>query len=101
MLQHHYGHSHEAIATYETEEIHNFYQSVVIQRVAELSKKARNDADFHADVCCVALNHLPPKYIRHSVDMRFFMSPDEAREIDLKVDEAVKFALDFVEGRQR
>jgi hypothetical protein len=49
-----------------------------------------------ADVSCVALNHLPPRYIRQDVDMSFFMSPVEREETAKKVQEAVNLALKFV-----
>jgi len=64
-------------------------------------QRARNDADFLADVSCVALNHLPPRYIRHDVDMSFFMSPVELQEISIKVQKAVDNAITFVMDHER
>jgi hypothetical protein len=53
------------------------------------------------DVSCVALNHLPPRYIRHDVDMSFYLSPIELDEINNKVNNAVKHALEFVKKREQ
>ena len=40
---------------------------------------ADND-DLLADVACVALNRLPPRYIRHEVDFAFYLSERERTE---------------------
>ena len=78
--------------------IHNFYESLVIQRIVEtLSTRAEAaDAEYLADIACVALNHLPPRYIRHDVDMSFYLSPLERSEIAGKVDEAIEIAVRFI-----
>lgn len=34
------------------------------------------DSDYLSDVACVALNRLPARYIRHEVDMAFYMTQD-------------------------
>ncbi|MCP8899179.1 late competence development ComFB family protein [Gilvimarinus xylanilyticus] len=80
--------------------IHNYYERPVLEEIHKQSERARNgDRDFIADVACVALNHLPPRYIRHDVDMSFFMSPLEFDEMNAKVTQAVKEALAFVGTR--
>ena len=57
------------------------------------------DADLLCDVACVALNRLPPRYIRHEVDFSFYMTTGERLEIDTAIHEAVTFAYQFVEAR--
>jgi len=47
----------------------------------------------------VALNRLPPRYIRHEVDFRFYLTERERVEIDNAVQEAVSYAFNFVEAR--
>lgn len=81
--------------------IHNYYESRVLQEIFSSSPRAQQDREFLADVACVALNRLPPRYIRHDVDMTFFMSPQETQEIEDKVTQAVKAALVYVESRER
>ncbi len=47
------------------------------------------DPDALCDVACVALNRLPPRYIRHEVDFSFYLTERERREIDTAINEAV------------
>jgi len=77
--------------------IHNYYEHLVLEELASTSERARTDGEFLADTACVALNHLPPRYIRHDVDMTFFMSTVELQEIHNKVHTAVAKAVAYVE----
>lgn len=82
--------------------LHNFYERLVVQEIYDQSERVQQgDRDFLADVACVALNRLPPRYIRHDVDMTFFMSPQDMEEIERKVANAVTDALNYVESRER
>ena len=82
--------------------LHNYYERLVVQEVQIQSERVQQgDRDFLADVACVALNRLPPRYIRHDVDMTFFMSPQDIAEIERKVSQAVTDALNYVESRER
>lgn len=86
----------------ETDFIHNYYERLVIQSITEQSKRVQEgDRDFLADTACVALNRMPPRYIRHDVDMTFFMSPQDIAEIERKVAQAVSEAIAYVESRER
>ena len=58
-----------------------------------------HDAELLADVACVALNRLPPRYIRHEVDFAFYLSERERAEGDRQVQEAVDYAFGFVQAR--
>lgn len=79
--------------------VHNYYEQMVLSEIQrQLSGKAFS-SDFVADVACVALNHLPPRYIRYDVDMAFYLSPKESMEMEEKVASAVRAALDFVQQR--
>lgn len=86
----------------EVDFLHNYYERLVVQEVYNQSERVQQgDRDFLADVSCVALNRLPPRYIRHDVDMTFFMSPQDMLEITNKVAQAVADALLYVESRER
>lgn len=52
-----------------------------------------------ADVACVALNRLPPRYIRHEVDFAFYLSERERGQSDRHLAEAVDYAFGFVQAR--
>ena len=53
-----------------------------------------------ADVACVALNRLQPRYIRHEVDFAFYLSDREREDSERQVTEAVEFAFGFVQARK-
>lgn len=79
--------------------VHNYYEHMVIAEIQkQLGSKAAS-SDFIADIACVALNHLPPRYIRYDVDMAFYLSPKESMEMEEKVTNAVREAVAFVESR--
>jgi hypothetical protein len=52
-----------------------------------------------ADVACVALNRLPPRYIRHKVDLAFYQTERERTDHDKAVTDAVDYAFGFVQAR--
>lgn len=84
----------------EVANVHNYYERLVTESIIKTDPRAMSDADFLADVSCVSLNHLPPRYIRHDVDMSFFMSPMEREETEEKVQKAVDYALEFVKKHE-
>lgn len=86
----------------DTASIHNFYEKAVFAAVQEQAAHyphlAHSD-DTLADIACVALNRLPPRYIRHDVDFAFFQTENERAESERAVQEAVEFAFGFVQAR--
>ena len=56
--------------------------------------------DLLADVACVALNRLPPRYIRHETDFSFYLSEKERADNEMAVREAVEDAFNFVQARE-
>jgi hypothetical protein len=52
-----------------------------------------------ADVACVALNRLPPRYIRHEVDFVFYLSDRERVDSERHLLDAVDYAFGFVQAR--
>ncbi len=83
------------------ENIHNYYEKMVTELLAEKYADQAVDQDHLADAACVALNHLPPRYFRHEIDMAFYLSPAEHREMSEKVAAAVKDAMAYVSSRRR
>jgi hypothetical protein len=83
--------------------ISNYYEQVVSEEIRRqlASRPKEPTMDFMADVACVALNRLPPKYYRYEVDMAFYMSPNELHEVREKVEEVVAEAINFVEQHGR
>ena len=58
-----------------------------------------NSTELLADVACVALNRLQPRYIRHEVDFAFYLTEKERLDTDRQVAEAVDHAFGFVQAR--
>ena len=81
--------------------IRNYYENWVLEELEELLGDTEFDDDYLTDVVCVALNHLPPRYIRHEVDMIYYLSPVEYDEMRSKVRNAVSNALEYVKKHRR
>ncbi|MFO1330607.1 MAG: late competence development ComFB family protein [Rubrivivax sp.] len=58
-----------------------------------------HDPELLADVACVALNRLQPRYIRHEVDFAFYLTDKERKAMDRQVNDAVEYAFGFVQAR--
>lgn len=93
------AHSAEQDGEAAFDSVHNYYERLVYEQLWRASDRAQMDSNFFADVLCVALNHLPPRYVRHDVDMTFYLSSVEQDEMLDKVAEAVNDALIYVEER--
>jgi glutathione S-transferase len=86
----------------DTASIHNFYEKAVFSAVLEQAQHhphLQGNDDTLADIACVALNRLPPRYIRHDVDFAFFQTEHERTESERSVQESVEFAFGFVQAR--
>lgn len=77
------------------EAINNHYEKLVMDYLSTLPlyKEQQGDTGFLQDIACVALNHLPPKYVRYSVDLVFYMSDREMAEMETRVKAAVDEAI--------
>ena len=84
------------------EQVHNYYERLVFEEVAHRSNQPalhHFTADMLADVACVALNRLPVRYVRHDVDMMFYMTEQERSVIEHSLREVLEFAFAFVAER--
>ena len=81
--------------------IRNYYENWVLEELEALVVDKGFEEDTLSDIICVALNHLPPRYIRHEVDMVYYLSPVEYEEMREKVRDAVKSAIKYVEDHSR
>ncbi len=83
------------------ETIHNHHERAVFDAVQAAAPRFAHlsDPQIQADVACVALNRLPPRYIRHDVDFSFYLTERERNENELAISEAVDFAYQFVQAK--
>ena len=68
--------------------------------MVELRLDNEYDSEYLADLCCIVLNQLPPKYIRYEVDMAFYLPQTERFEMVMKVREAVNKAKAFLDTQR-
>jgi hypothetical protein len=79
------------------DQVHNYFERLVFEEVARQAEAHPEfTADMLSDVACVALNRLPVRYVRHDVDMMFYMTAQEHRAIELSLEEVLTFAFKFV-----
>lgn len=79
------------------DDIHNYYEHLVLQRLSELDLDKTKSADYLADVCCLALNQVPPRYIRFEVDMAFYLPQSERQQMEMNVESAVEKAMRYLD----
>jgi hypothetical protein len=58
--------------------------------------KTKN-GDYLADLCCLALNQIPPRYIRFEVDMSFYLAPSERQQMEINASNAVNHAVSILD----
>jgi len=86
--------------TFNFEQVHNYYERLVFEDVARMSESFPDyTVDMLADVACVALNRVPARYVRHDVDLMFYLTERERSAIDETLKEALDFAFEFVRQR--
>ncbi|MGQ0709128.1 MAG: late competence development ComFB family protein [Rhodoferax sp.] len=85
---------------YAFEQVHNYYERLVFEEVARRAELHPGfSADMLADVACVTLNRLPTRYVRHDVDLMFYLTEQERQTIEQSLEDALTFAFGFVASR--
>ena len=82
--------------------IHNHNEAAVFEAVLAAAPEhpgIAGNGEWLADVACVALNRLQPRYIRHAVDFAFYLSERERKDNERQIAEAVDYAFGFVQAR--
>jgi hypothetical protein len=80
--------------------VHNHYKRLVFEAVLQrASDYPYLDAQALPDVACVALNRMGSRYIRHAIDLAFYLSEKESTAMDEKLHDAVTYAFEFVQTR--
>jgi len=79
--------------------IHNYYETAVVNRLIEMVQAdfLEDDEQLLEDVACVALNQLPSRYIKHDIDMLYFMTTEEREKVEYDIHKAVTAAVEYVQ----
>jgi len=84
------------------EQVHNYYERLVSEEIVRRSEQHEDfTTDMLADVACVALNRLPARYVRHDVDLMFYLTEHERYAIELSMAAAMDFAFTYVAQRAK
>jgi len=78
-------------------DIHNFYEHLVLKEIEKQDLQQKLTGDQMADLCCLTLNQLPSHYIRHDVDMIYFLTDAKRTEMEKLVVTSLKQALQKIE----
>lgn len=82
------------------EQVHNYYERLVFEEVMRRCDDYPSyTSEMLADVACVALNRLPARYVRHYVDLVFYLTEQERHQIEQSLESALQFAFEFVGKR--
>ena len=82
--------------------IHNYYEALVIEHIMNtVAREGDYDEDTLEDLACLALNQLPARYVRHDVDMAFFLTTREREKMQTNISEAVLSAARRVHESRR
>jgi hypothetical protein len=77
-------------------QISNYYEKLVVDEIGRREELNSVEDDVLIDMACVALNQLPSRYFRYSVDMAFYLSATENLKMEQDVESAVSHAIKFV-----
>ncbi len=81
--------------------VYNYYEHLVFEYINDRLVEAypQQGEDFYLDVACYSLTRLPSRYIRHEIDMIYYLAPGEQEEMEKKVEETVNAAARFISER--
>ena len=82
------------------DDIHNYYEHLVLERIEFLGLNKTKSEDYIADLCCLALNQIPPRYIRFEVDMSFYLPQSERQQMQMNAVNAVKQGIEYLEANE-
>jgi|TARA_B110000908_G_scaffold154664_1_gene192186 hypothetical protein len=78
--------------------IHNYYEGLVFAAIRIKLPAKYGSTAYIADIACVALNELPSRYIRHEVDMSFYLTSQERHIMSKNVECAVSKAIVYIDN---
>ena len=81
--------------------LYNYYEHLVFEYISKylVQKYPDQDEDFFLDVACYSLTRLPARYIRHEIDMIYYLAPGENEEMQERIEQTVNDAAVFISSR--
>ena len=79
------------------DDIHNYYEHLVLEKINALGIDKTKNTDYIADLSCLVLNQLSPRYIRYEVDMAFYMPASERQQMEMNVINAIELSLNYLD----
>ncbi|KXI27980.1 late competence development ComFB family protein [Paraglaciecola hydrolytica] len=83
------------------DDIHNYYEHLVLEQIERLGLNKSQTEDYLADLCCLALNQIPPRYIRYEVDMSFYLPQSEKKQMEMNAINAVKHGMSYLDNKPK
>lgn len=83
--------------------LYNYYEHLVFDYISTtlIQNYPDQDEEFFLDVACYSLTRLPSRYIRHEIDMVYYLAPGEQEEMEKRVAKTVDSAAVFIDGRSK
>ncbi|MCL1064903.1 late competence development ComFB family protein [Shewanella benthica] len=79
-------------------EIRNYYEVLLMELLSDEGLLDELPEDYLADLCCVTLNQLPVRYIRHLVDTYFFEDYNELSQMRSEIQTALEKSRAFIKA---
>ncbi|MCE9684971.1 late competence development ComFB family protein [Shewanella sp. AS16] len=77
-------------------EIRNYYEVLLMEMLSDEGLLDELPQAYLADLCCLTLNQLPVRYIRHLVDTYFFEEEGELDEMRQHIQTALEKSHQFL-----
>ena len=81
--------------------LYNYYEHLVFDYISNdlVDRYSEREEEFFLDVACYSLTRLPSRYIRHEIDMIYYLAPGEHDEMQKRVKQVVDSAAEFISSR--
>lgn len=82
------------------DDIHNYYEKLMMEKLESMGiTEETTESDYLADLSCLVLNQLPPRYIRYEVDMAFYLPAAERLQMEMNIASAIRNSINFLKER--
>jgi hypothetical protein len=84
-------------------DLHNYYERLVFNYISNelVDRYPEQNDDYFLDVAAFSLGRLPARYIRHEIDMIYYLDPAELDRIHQQVADVVDEAAELINQRKR